>query len=228
MALWFILLGFLIALVFAGILGVGSPDFWARSVIAVLVGAVTIFFVHRRQAFQPMFGGTLGNVEPLIARVIEILVYAIAFFFFFWGFVNNIDMFMPEWVLRPAMWATIAIFLTVAFFCWLYAQRLSGHRKDIALSAAVGSLVVLADLSVHYMALRYSWIYAGGFYHLVPLVLAFIAARIFADRRLDPYLDATEEERRALWRLHLLAWVAQPSWWELLKHGMRRAIRLPD
>ena len=191
MALWLILLGFLVALVFAGILGVGSPDFWARSVIAVVVGAVTIFFVHRRRAFHPMFEGTLGNVEPLIARVIEILVYAIAFFFFFWGFVNNIDMFMPEWVLRPAMWATIAIFLTVAFFCWMYAQRLSGPRKDIALSAAVGSLAVLADLSVHYMAMRYRWIYAGGFYHLTPVVFAFIAARLFADPPLDPYLNTS-------------------------------------
>lgn len=193
-----------------------------------MVAFMTAAFVQRRRVLEPMFLGSLGDFEPKIARMIEILVFGFVSYILYIFFALRIIAFMPEWVLRPSMWAAVAIFTAIAFFCWSYSENLRGPKREVALSAMTGSMVALAFEAVNYIALRYSqdWIYAGGFYLLIPVILAFAAAYKFADKPLVRYADADVDEQPALWRLRKLRLIFRPSRLEMFLFGMSRETRL--
>jgi hypothetical protein len=226
----FILLGFFVVLYSGRFFEIKKGDDWfVLYATAVMLTFATFAFVRRRRIHEPMYEGELGNFEPTIARMIEILVYCVASYIVYGFLLQHVIGFMPKWGLGRAMWSSVAIFIGISFFCWTYSQNLSGYKKEIALSAAVGSLVQLAIQAVDYVGSRYQqdWIFAGGFYLLTPIVLAFIAARMFADRRLDPYLDASADEWAALHRLRVLALVERGSW-KVFMERSRRAFHLGE
>jgi hypothetical protein len=189
---------------------------------AALAVFATAAFASRRRTSDPLFYWSLRDQhEPTIARMLEIITYFFVTDLLFLVFYRRAGNYMPDFWIRPTMWGGIAICLATAFLCWSYSQNRRGYQRDIALSATVGAMIALAFEAVDYVGIVYKqdWIYVGGFYLLIPAILAFIATRIFADKSLRPYQDASVDEQLALWRLHWLALIFQPSWWEKFVHG---------
>lgn len=208
---------------------VGAEGDWiVLYVLAAMLACSTYAFIRRRRILEPMFGGSFGKFEPLAARMVEILTYGFLAYWLFVFCLRYVIWFMPHWLLQPSMWSEIVIFTGFAFLCWSYSQNLRGRRREVALSAATGSLVTLGFEAVDYVGTQYKldWIYAGGFYLLTPVILAFFAARIFADKPLQRYIDAYLDEQLPLRRLHDLRLIFRPSWWEKTDWGFKEEDRI--